>query len=71
MNSESQKSPNPEDDALIVPSILSVKASAECEASAIADILESTNNNKSIAELLDEEKDNKEQKDQIDQKEQE
>lgn len=45
-----------EEDPTLIPSILHVKASEECDSSALKDIENSTENNKSIAELLDEEK---------------
>lgn len=45
-----------EEDSKLIPSILHIKASEECDSSALEDIENSTENNKSIAELLDEEK---------------
>jgi hypothetical protein len=60
MNSHPEKLPNTEDDIDLVPSVLNIKASADCEASAMQDLIESTESNKSIAELLDEKKDTEE-----------
>ena len=65
MNSDQKKSQDQTDDIPLVPSVLSVKASIECENSAIEDINTANEQTKSIAELLDakeEEEENKKTK---------
>lgn len=46
-----------ENEPVVIPSILHVKASEECDSSALEDIENSKESNKSIAELLDEKTD--------------
>jgi hypothetical protein len=56
MNSDQKNCPDQIDDIPVVPSVLNVKASVECDKSAIEDLCVHNEQNKSIAELLDDKK---------------
>ena len=61
MNSEQKKESIASEGINLVPSILQVKASEDCEKSVASDLSVENITNKSIAELLDEEKNEQEE----------